>query len=158
MTNEEWIECHDQEDFEQAIWAKANKDPDWYSRILSGDPAESLGRFVAWLNEEHDEEHEEEHEMTNDGMLMMAKRLAATAITDFTNGEINIKPEDMYVVWFCKTLQNWKALVSTDALDGKKDVIGNYIEVTHNGDRRETYCDLYKKQHNVCFKDMPEEE
>jgi hypothetical protein len=82
MTNEEWIECHHQEDFEQAIRAKADKDPDWYSRILSGDPAESLHCFVAWLNEEHDEEHEEEHEMTNDGMLMMAKRLAATAITD----------------------------------------------------------------------------
>ena len=22
-----------------------------------------------------------------------------------------LEPSDMYVVWFCKTLQNWKALV-----------------------------------------------
>ena len=26
--------------------------------------------------------------------------------------------EDVYVVWFCKTLQNWKALLSTNVSDG----------------------------------------
>lgn len=54
--------------------------------------------------------------------------------------------EFMYIVWFCKTLQNWKALVSGSGID-------EYIEVTHNGDRDETYVDVYYKTKNVCIKD-----
>jgi len=46
---------------------------------------------------------------------------------------------EVYVVWFAKTLQNWKALVSSSLPDGM------YYEVTHNGDRGETYLDAYKK-------------
>ena len=52
----------------------------------------------------------------------------------------------MYIVWFCKTLQNWKALVSTDVINGV------YWEVTHNGDKNETYVDTYTKSSNVCVK------
>lgn len=55
--------------------------------------------------------------------------------------------EDVYVVWFCKTLQNWKALISTTLPDGM------YYEVTYNGDAKETYIDAYKKFDNVCVKD-----
>lgn len=51
--------------------------------------------------------------------------------------------DDVYIVWFSKTLQNWKALVSTTLPDGM------YYEVTHNGDKAETYLDAYKKFHNV---------
>ena len=51
--------------------------------------------------------------------------------------------DDVYVVWFCKTLQNWKALISTTLPDGM------YYEVTHNGDQHETYIDAYKKFDNV---------
>jgi hypothetical protein len=58
--------------------------------------------------------------------------------------------EDVYVVWGCKTLQNWKALVSTNVPDGM------YYEVTHNGEKRETYIDAYKKVNNVCIKDVEE--
>lgn len=53
---------------------------------------------------------------------------------------------DMYVVWFSKTLQNWKALVSGVH-------IKEYIEVTYNGDRKETYVDVYQKACNQCLKD-----
>lgn len=56
-----------------------------------------------------------------------------------------IKPEDMYVVWFCKTLQNWKALVSGVHIE-------EYIEVTYNGDKDETYVDVYRKDCNRCLK------
>lgn len=59
---------------------------------------------------------------------------------------IRINLEDVYVVWFCKTLQNWKALVSTTLPDGQ------YYEVTHNGDKQETYLDVYKKWDNKCIK------
>ena len=31
---------------------------------------------------------------------------------EFDYNANEIAPADMYVVWFCKTLQNWKALVS----------------------------------------------
>lgn len=53
----------------------------------------------------------------------------------------------VYVVWFAKTLQNWKALVSTNLPDGM------YYEVTHNGDKGETYLDAYKKWDNVVVPD-----
>jgi hypothetical protein len=52
----------------------------------------------------------------------------------------------MYVVWKCKTLQNWKWLISTDLLDGM------YYEVTYNGDKAEFYLDAYKKFENRCIR------
>lgn len=55
--------------------------------------------------------------------------------------------DDVYVVWFSKTLQNWKALVSTTVLDGM------YYELTHNGNAKETYLDAYKKFDNVAIPD-----
>jgi hypothetical protein len=53
--------------------------------------------------------------------------------------------DDVFVVWFSKVLQNWKALVSTTLPDGM------YYEVTHNGDKNETYLDAYKKFDNVTI-------
>lgn len=64
---------------------------------------------------------------------------------DKTDG-IQISLKDTYVVWFCKTLQNWKALVSATLPDGQ------YYEITHNGDKNETYLDVYKKWENRCIK------
>ena len=53
--------------------------------------------------------------------------------------------EDVYVVWYSKTLQNHKALLSTPISDGM------YYEITYNGDRNELYFDAYKKWENICF-------
>lgn len=63
-----------------------------------------------------------------------------------TDGKF-ITIDDVYVVWFCKTLQNWKALLSTNVSDGM------YYEVTYNGDKEETYLDAYKKWENVRIPD-----
>ncbi len=52
----------------------------------------------------------------------------------------------VYVVWYCKTLQNHKALLSTSLSDGM------YYELTFNGDKRELYLDAYKKFENKCIK------
>lgn len=60
--------------------------------------------------------------------------------------EIQITEHDVYVVWFCKTLQNWKCLLSTNLPDGM------YYEVTFNGDKQEAYLDAYKKFENRCIK------
>lgn len=57
-----------------------------------------------------------------------------------------IAPADMYVIWFCKTLQNWKALVSGVHINA-------YIEVTYNGNEQEIYVDVYQKACNQCLKD-----
>ena len=55
--------------------------------------------------------------------------------------------DDVYVVWFCKTLQNWKALVSTTLPDS------TYYEITYNGNTDETYVDVYKKWENYIVKE-----
>ena len=57
----------------------------------------------------------------------------------------NSDPEiefETYIVWKCKTLQNWKYLISTSLNDGM------YYEVTYNGDKKEWYLDAYKKFEN----------
>ena len=77
----------------------------------------------------------------NDFMMKMAK-CAVAAWYNMHNGPRKIKPEDVYVVWFCKTLQNWKALCSTDIPDGM------YYEVTYDGDKDVAYVDAYKKWDN----------
>lgn len=65
---------------------------------------------------------------------------------DVTNN-YNIGFDDVYVTWFSKTLQNWKALVSTNVPDGM------YYEVTYNGNKKETYLDVYKKWENAVIPD-----
>lgn len=64
---------------------------------------------------------------------------------DVTDGK-RLTMNDVFVVWFAKTLQNWKCLVSTTVSDGM------YYEVTHNGDKNEIYVDVYKKWENYCVK------
>ena len=55
---------------------------------------------------------------------------------------------EVYTVWKCKTLQNWKFLISSTLLDGM------YYEVTYNGDKNEWYLDAYKKFENRCIPDF----
>ena len=56
-----------------------------------------------------------------------------------------ITTDDIHIVWYCKTLHNWKALVSTNRIDGL------YYECTYNGDKNELYVDVYTKIENVCI-------
>ena len=52
---------------------------------------------------------------------------------------------DVIVVWYSKSLQNHKALLSTPVSDGM------YYELTYNGDKKELYFDAYKKWENICY-------
>ena len=61
---------------------------------------------------------------------------------DKSDGEIKF---DVYIVWKCKILQNWKYLLSTSLFDGM------YYELTFNGNKQEWYLDAYKKFENVCI-------
>lgn len=57
-----------------------------------------------------------------------------------------ITKDDVYIVWFCKTLQNFKVLLSTTLPDGM------YYEVTFDGDKNKYYLDAYKKWKNISIK------
>ena len=84
-------------------------------------------------------------------MLEKAKQLASQEFSRLSDREI--KAEDCFVVWFSKTLQNWKALVSTNTITSS-ELCGNYAEITHNGDKKETYVDVYTKVSNRAIKDQ----
>ena len=86
----------------------------------------------------------------SDAFLNKAKRLAAEDYNKHNAGR-TITTEHVYVVWFSKTLGNWKALVSTDVLPGL------YWEITHNGAKQETYVDLYSKVTNTVIPDSMKE-
>lgn len=73
-------------------------------------------------------------------------------VTDYANHHLDksdqkeIDTDDVFVVWQCKTLQNNKALLSTNLFDGM------YYELTFNGDKSEIYFDAYKKWENKAIK------
>ena len=79
---------------------------------------------------------------------MNYQEIAKEIVLNYANKHIDktdnvqITLDDVYIVWFCKTLQNWKALLSTTLPDGM------YYEVTYNGDKKEVYLDAYKKFEN----------
>ena len=55
---------------------------------------------------------------------------------------------EVYIVWKCKALQNWKYLLSSSLMDGM------YYEMTYNGDKKEWYLDAYKKFENRRIKTL----
>lgn len=60
--------------------------------------------------------------------------------------DVELDFDDVFIVWSCKTLQNYKCLVST-TVPGD----GIYVEYTYNGDKQELYEDVYKKVRNTCI-------
>lgn len=85
--------------------------------------------------------------MANDKFLELCKK----TIVDYFNNRVEITDnmkitrDNVFIVWSCKTLQNNKALVSTNISDGM------YYELTYNGDKKELYLDAYKKWENKCI-------
>ena len=103
---------------------------------------------------EDSDDGEKEKQMDRDAFLRKAKRLGARALNDMVSGGYDLNEHDMYIVWYCKALQNWKALIFTDVLYDNQDVqIPYYVEVTYNGDKHEAYCDVYLKQKNFWYPD-----
>lgn len=82
--------------------------------------------------------------MINNDMMKLCKNV----VVDYFNSRVDktdniqLTEDDVYIVWFSKTLQNFKALVSTAVSDGM------YYEITYNGDKNELYLDAYKKWEN----------
>lgn len=80
------------------------------------------------------------------------EKMCLEIVRDYVNEHFDktdnahITEDDVFIVWSCKTLQNNKALVSTTVSDGM------YYEITHNGDKNETYVDAYKKWENFAIR------
>lgn len=58
-----------------------------------------------------------------------------------------LRLSDVFIVWHCKTLQNWKAICATNIPDGM------LFEVTYDGNKGTTYLDAYVKWQNVAIPD-----
>lgn len=76
-----------------------------------------------------------------DEFIKDAKAFIASLHNDVEGNE-PLDKNDIYVVWSCKTLQNFKALLSAPGKVG-------YWEATFNGDKAEMYLDEYHKARNV---------
>lgn len=77
------------------------------------------------------------------------RRIVREIVADYTNRRAKdqvVEPNDVYIVWQCKTLQNLKALAATPLPDGM------YFEATYNGDKNELYLDAYRKEANEVTK------
>jgi thiol-disulfide isomerase/thioredoxin len=85
-----------------------------------------------------------------EGYQEKAKRLVfeyVRAHLEVTDTHVTFASDEVYIVWFSKTLKNWKALLSTTLPDGM------YYEVTYDGAMARTYIDAYKKFDNVTVED-----
>lgn len=71
----------------------------------------------------------------------------AYIINHFDKSDYNKPNFEVYIVWKCKVLQNWKYLISSTLCDGM------YYELTYNGDKKEWYLDAYKKFENKVIKE-----
>lgn len=80
--------------------------------------------------------------MSNEEFIQKSKDLVKDYAIEHLDKTDEIPNFNVYVVWSCKTLQNGKALLSTDLKDGM------YYELTMDGDKKKIYFDAYKKFEN----------
>ncbi len=93
--------------------------------------------------------------MTTFDLQADAKKIAYNYIKarlEKTDTHVTFGLDEVYIVWFSKTLSNWKALLSTTLPDGM------YYELTHDGNAGETYLDAYKKFENITVRDHQPEQ
>ena len=77
-----------------------------------------------------------------DNMDKRAFKIVKDYIDDHVENTMVFPQYKIFIVWKCKTLQNWKYLISTTLFDSW------YFELTYNGDECEWYLDVYIKQEN----------
>lgn len=78
-------------------------------------------------------------------MDIKAIEIVRNYIVEHLDKSDSIPDFEVFVVWKCKALQNWKFLISSTLFDGM------YYEMTYNGDKKEWYLDAYKKFENRCI-------
>lgn len=75
--------------------------------------------------------------------LEQGQQLVANCVNERTNR--NLKADEVFVVWFSKTIQNKKALLGVHNSP-------LYFEFTANGDAGEYYLDVYEKKENITYR------
>ena len=78
-------------------------------------------------------------------MIEKAKEIVMSYYNSSNEKAITI--DDVAIVWFCKTLQNYKALVITFTPDNI------YYELTYDGNQERWYLDVYGKRANIVIED-----
>lgn len=78
-------------------------------------------------------------------MRLKATELVLDYILEHLDKSDTMPEIDVFIVWQCKILKNWKFLISSNLPDGM------YYEVTYNGEQKEFYLDAYKKFENRCI-------
>ena len=74
-----------------------------------------------------------------------AVKLVSDYIKEHLDKSDKTQEFEVYIVWKCKILQNWKYLLSSTLPDGM------YYELTYDGDKNRWYLDAYKKFENRCI-------
>lgn len=72
-------------------------------------------------------------------------KLVSDYIKEHLDKSDKIPEFEVYIVWKCKILQNWKYLLSSTLSDGM------YYELTYDGNNKRWYLDAYKKFENRCI-------
>ena len=57
--------------------------------------------------------------MTDVKFFEFSKNVVRNNVINHLDKSDTVPNFDVYIVWYCKTLQNWKALISTTLFDGK---------------------------------------
>lgn len=81
-----------------------------------------------------------------DRFLKRAKLMVIGSYNSTHEAPDQLEIDQLYIVWFAKTLKNWKTLIST-SVPGD----GLYFEVTYDGEKLQTYVDTYRKEDIQVF-------
>jgi hypothetical protein len=76
--------------------------------------------------------------------------IACRRVVDFFNnfrndGVAEMTLDDVYILFYTKLLNSWKALVTTTVGDEM------YYQITFNGETNETYLDVFTKAYAFCI-------
>lgn len=80
--------------------------------------------------------------LSQEEFVLFSKRMIQRYYTELF-GCSPVSSDEIFLVWYSKTLQNHKALL------GVTGRYGEYFEATYDGDVNKVYLDVYKKDKNI---------